>query len=113
MKVAIVGSRSVGAEHYEELCAKVPIGASTIISGGSKGADQLAKRYAEENNLFYEEFLPDYARFGRAAPLKRDQQIVERADYVIVMWNGQSRGAAYVIKYCLEVNTAVRTIICH
>ena len=107
MKVAIVGSRSVGPEHYEELCAKVPIGASTIISGGSKGADMLAKRYAEENNLFYEEFLPDYA------PLKRDQQIEERADYVIVMWDGKSHGAAYVIKYCLEVNTAVRTMICH
>lgn len=113
MKVAVVGSRNVKNIHYMTLCETMPIGASTIISGGAKGADALAKRYAEENGLFYEEYLPNYDRFGRAAPLKRNQQIVGRADYVIVLWDGKSQGSAYVIKYCMETGTPVRVLICH
>lgn len=113
MKVAIVGSRSVGPEHYDRMCEKIPIGASMIISGGAKGADLLAKRYAEENGLTYVEITPDYRKYGRAAPIRRNEEIVRLADYVLVLWDGQSQGAAYVIKHCLEVNTYVRTIICH
>lgn len=113
MKVAIVGSRSVGPAHYERMCEKIPIGASMIISGGAKGADMLAKQYAEESGLTYVEIPPNYAKYGRAAPLRRDEEIVRLADYVLVLWDGQSHGAAYVIKYCLEVGTYVQTLICH
>lgn len=113
MKVAIVGSRSVGAKHYPALCEKVPIGASMIISGGAKGADQLARQYAEESGLAYVEIVPDYAKFGRSAPIRRNQEIIRRADYVLVLWDGRSRGSAYVINRCLETGTAVRVLICH
>lgn len=113
MKVAVVGSRSVGKEHYLTLCEKIPIGASTIISGGAKGADALAKQYAAENDLFYEESLPDYDRFGRAAPMRRNEEMIDRADYVIVLWDGKSNGSAYVIKRCIDCGTPVRVLICH
>ena len=113
MKVAVVGSRSVSAGHYLTLCGILPIGVSTIISGGAKGADALAKRYAQENHLFYEEYVPDYSRYGRGAPLQRNRQIVDRADYVIVLWDGKSQGAAYIIKYCMECGKPIRVKICH
>ncbi|MBS6546864.1 MAG: DUF2493 domain-containing protein [Butyricicoccus pullicaecorum] len=113
MKVAVVGSRSVSDAHYDTLCRTLPIGVSTIISGGAKGADALAKRYAMENGLFYEEYLPDYEQYGRGAPMQRNREIVDRADYVIVMWDGQSRGASYVMKYCIDSGTPVRVLICH
>lgn len=113
MKVAVVGSRSVGREHYLKLCETMPIGASTIISGGAKGADMLAKLYAEESRLFYDELRPDYDQFGRSAPIQRNNEIIRRADYVIVLWDGKSRGAAYVIKRCIDCGTPVRVLICH
>ena len=113
MKVAIVGSRSVGAIHYPTLCEQVPRGASMIISGGAEGADRLARRYAAESGLSYVEIRPDYAVHGRSAPLRRNQEIVHRADYVLVLWDGRSRGSAYVIKYCLDTGTPVRVLICH
>ena len=113
MKVAVVGSRSVDDSHYLTLCETMPIGASTIISGGARGADALAKRYAAESNLYYEEYIPEYERYGRGAPMHRNRQIVDRADYVIVMWDGKSQGAAYIIQYCLESGTPVRVLICH
>ncbi len=113
MKVAIIGSRSVSETFYSELSAQIPHGTTTILSGGSEGADMLAKRYAEENHLAYVEILPDYQTFGRAAPLRRNEEIVQRADHVLALWDGHSRGTAYVIRYCLETGTSVHVLICH
>lgn len=113
MKIAIIGSRGVSAVHYETLCQAIPIGASHILSGGARGADMLARRYANENGLPLTEFLPDYATFGRTATLRRNHDIVDGADYVIALWDGVSRGTAAVICYCLETYTPVRVYICH
>jgi|InofroStandDraft_1065614.scaffolds.fasta_scaffold19059_4 predicted Rossmann fold nucleotide-binding protein DprA/Smf involved in DNA uptake len=113
LKVAVVGSRSVKDTHYPELIEVLPIGAGTIISGGAKGADMLGKRYAQEYHLCYEEYPPDYKSFGRGAPMERNRRIVDMADYVVVMWDGRSHGAAYVIRYCLDTSTPVRVLICH
>lgn len=112
MKVAIIGSRDVNDAHYAALCEKVPIGASEIISGGAQGADALAKRYATENKLMLTILEPDYAQYGRAAPHRRNEQIVERADYVLALWDGRSRGTAHVINTCIRTYTPVRVIMC-
>lgn len=95
MKLAIVGSREFG--NYRLLCDEVDkIRAvhtiSAIVSGGAKGADTLAKRYAEENRLPLVEFFPDYSRFRRAAPLQRNSQIVNYADCVLAFVTVASKG---------------------
>lgn len=51
-----------------------------------------------------QEFLPEYGKYGRAAPLKRNLQIIEYADLVLAFWDGESRGTAYVIRKCREMN---------
>ncbi len=112
MRIAVIGSRSVDERFYEQLCALVPRGASEIVSGGASGADALGKRYALENELKYTEFLPDYKKFGRSAPLKRNQAIVEYSDYVIALWDGRSRGTANAINACIKFYTEVRVVIC-
>ncbi len=113
MKVAIVGSRSVDEKYYQLLCSKVPKGTSTVISGGAQGADELAKIYAEENQLDYIEIRPEYSKYGRAATIRRNEQIVDIADYVLVLWDGKSRGTSFVMKYCIETNTALKVLRCH
>lgn len=112
MRVAVIGSRSVDERYYVNLCAHMPLGVSEIISGGAKGADALGKRYAEENGLIYTEFLPDYAKYGRNAPRKRNEKIVDYADYVIALWNGSSAGTKHAVKTCIEAYTPVRVFIC-
>lgn len=112
MKVAIVGSRDITETHYTTLCLHVPVGASEIISGGATGADALAVRYAHENGLYLTEYLPNYKKFGRNAPLKRNEEIVSRADYVLVLWNGHSKGSARVVELCLRTYTPVRLLVC-
>lgn len=97
MKVAIIGSRTIFIENIEDY---IPKGTTEIVSGGAKGVDTCAKLFAESNNITYSEFLPEYKKYGRAAPIVRNRLIVDSADIIIAFWDGTSKGTKSVIDYC-------------
>ena len=99
MKAAIVGSRGLRIDNLEEY---LPAGVTEIISGGAKGVDTCAREYALSHGIKLTEFLPEYEKYGRAAPLKRNIQIIESADLVLAFWDGFSRGTKHVIDNCME-----------
>ena len=102
MKLAIVGSRNLSVENIDEYIPK-EMEIDEIISGGARGIDACAKSFALENSFVYTEILPDYKRYSRAAPIIRNREIVERADHVLIFWNGVSRGTKSVIDYCKSI----------
>ena len=70
IKVAVVGSR--GLDDYEFLESVLDdlandLGPFVILSGGAKGADALAERYAEEKGMDIEIFKADWKRYGKGA----------------------------------------------
>ena len=71
---------------------------SKIVSGGAKGADSLAEKYAHENNIPVEIFKPDWS-LGRHAGFLRNKTIVEHSDTLIAFWDGVSKGTLSSIKY--------------
>lgn len=74
MKIAIVGSRTF--EDYDLLKQSIPLdGVTTVVSGGAKGADALAERFAEEHGFDMLVFKPDYKTHGKAAPFIRNGDI--------------------------------------
>ena len=88
MRLAIIGSREISDPRILlEALKEVPCleSITEIVSGGAKGVDSLARAYAQENNLKLTEFLPDYGRYGRGAPLQRNTQIIEYADIVLAI----------------------------
>ena len=88
MRLAIIGSREISdPKILLEALKEVPYldSITEIVSGGAKGVDSLARAYAQENNLKLTEFLPDYGRYGRGAPLQRNTQIIEYADSVLAI----------------------------
>ena len=101
MRVAVIGSRGLEVHDLENY---LPEGTTCIVSGGARGVDACAHRYAVENGVDYVEYLPDYARYGRRAPLLRNEQIVKNADVVLAFWDGRSRGTAYTIKYAQKLH---------
>lgn len=109
MKVAVIGSRGV---HVNDLEKYLPADVTEIISGGAKGVDTCAREYAEKHQLKLTEFLPDYRRYGRGAPLKRNLSIVENADLVLAFWDGVSRGTKHAIEQAEELNIPVSIIHC-
>ena len=95
MKLAIIGSRTVDQLSIEPY---VPENTTEIVSGGAKGVDTLAREYAEAHGIPFAEFLPDYARYKRAAPLKRNEEIARYADEALAFWDGHSKGTAHTLK---------------
>lgn len=79
MRVAVVGSRNLSVKNLGEF---FPEGVSEILSGGARGVDTSAKEYAETQGIPLREFLPEYERYGRAAPLRRNLALLVEADLV-------------------------------
>lgn len=106
MRVAIIGSRGLKVDDLEKY---LPKEVSEIVSGGARGIDSSAREYAVSHGLKLTEFLPDYSRYGRAAPIKRNISIIENADYVLAFWDGKSHGTKSVIDACIkrEISHAV------
>jgi len=111
LKTAIVGSRSLSENCYSSLERYVPKGTSEIISGGAEGIDSLAERYAQEHGLAMTVIRPDYKLYDRHAPLIRNSEICNSADYVLILWDGISRGSMNVIMTCIKQNKPFRVLL--
>lgn len=115
MRVLVCGSRHF--EDYLKLCNEMdglgldeqqPI---TIISGEARGADTLAKRYAEECGWDYEGYPADWNTHGkRAGPIRNRQMLVEgKPDLVVAFLAKDSRGTQNMINQAKSAN--VKTYI--
>lgn len=105
MKVAVIGSRELTINGLEKY---LPPETTEIVSGGAKGVDTCAENYAKQKNIKIKIFLPEYEKYGKSAPLKRNIQIIDYADTVVAFWNGKSRGTKYVIDKCKEKGKKIK-----
>ena len=103
MRVAVIGSRGLNTD----VGRWIPEGTTAIVSGGAMGIDHCAREYAQKNNIPLLEFLPDYEKNGRKAPLIRNEEIIAHADLVIAVWDGSSRGTKFVINRCRQRKKAL------
>ena len=107
MRIAIVGSRNIVVEKIERYISNC----DEVVSGGAKGVDSCAAMYAEENGIKLTVFLPRYERYGRAAPIIRNHEIVDYADKIIAFWDGRSKGTLSVIQYAQKVGKECEVVI--
>lgn len=107
MKLAIIGSRNLVVEDLEKYFPTHP---DEIVSGGASGIDTCAREFAKSRGIPLKEFLPQYGRYGKSAPLKRNDEIIAYADSVLAFWDGKSRGTQYVIERCLELHIPIKVI---
>ena len=108
MKIAVVGSRNITISDIGKYISN----AKEIVSGGAVGVDRGAAEYAKKKGLCLTEFLPQYKRYGRAAPIVRNKKIVDYSDKVIAFWDGKSKGTLSVIKYAQKTEKPCEVIIC-
>lgn len=109
IKLAIIGSRTFN--DYEFLKATVDriikeknLNVGLIISGGAKGVDNLAHRYSDEKQLEIKRYNAEWGKYGRAAGLKRDFEIIDDCNMCIAFWDGKSRGSKHSIDLCSKQN---------
>ena len=108
MKIAVIGSRSIFAIDIGMYISD----GDEIVSGGASGVDSCAAKYAKNNGLKLTVFLPQYDRYGRAAPIVRNKKIVDYADKIVAFWDGKSKGTLSVIKYAEKTGKLCEIILC-
>ena len=107
MKLLIVGSRSITEF---DLSPHVAPEVDAVISGGADGVDTLAEQYADKHKLSKYIIRPRYKLYGKAAPLRRNEEMVNMADAVLIIWDGHSKGTQYTIKYANKTHKPVTLV---
>jgi hypothetical protein len=111
VRLAIIGSRSFNnIELIQEVLKEYIYTTKMVISGGAKGADKLAQDWAIQNDIPVKIFLPDWTKFGKAAGVIRNKQIVLDADFCIIFWDGKSKGTKNTIELCIKLNVKYKLI---
>ena len=109
MKIGIVGYRYFTdykkfCEYISEIQKYYPIDKwDLIISGQAQGADTLAKKYADDNNIDCIEFPAQWLKYGspKAAHV-RNQLIVNHSDIIIAFVSKKSKGTYDTIRRAKE-----------
>lgn len=111
MNLFINGSRTINNKDFVYSIIKNYINdnpkVNTIISGGAKGVDLLAKQYSIENNINYIEYKPDWKKYGKGAGIVRNITMLEECDLVLSFWDGKSKGTKFNINYCKKNNKPI------
>ncbi len=104
MKLAIIGGRDftdyniVRNTIFKYFANESGYTFDEIISGGAVGADSLGAKFAKESEVKLTIFKPEYDKYpGKVAPLKRNETIIENADFVLAFWDSESRGTMNAI----------------
>ena len=87
MITAVIGSRNFTDYKLLESTLESLPEITQIVSGGAKGADSLAKTYAEQHQLPLVIFKPDWKQYGKGAGIVRNRQIIDAAQMVVAFWD--------------------------
>lgn len=98
MRTIIAGSRDITdysvLEEAIKQCGWIP---TVVISGAARGADKLGEEWAAKNGVPCESCPADWAKHGKSAGYKRNQDMAEKAEALIALWDGSSRGTKHMI----------------
>lgn len=105
MRLGVIGSRNfydynIVKIKLDRIHLKHPI--TCIVSGGAKGADSFGERWATENNINKDIYLPDWNKYGKRAGFIRNETIIVNSDAVIAFWDGKSKGTMNSLDLCEE-----------
>lgn len=107
MKLLIIGSRGI---LDFDISPYIPDDTDLIISGGATGIDSIAEAYADSHRLSKLILRPQYAKYGRAAPLHRNEAMIDQADQVLIIWDGVSKGTQYSIQYAQKMQKKIMVL---
>jgi hypothetical protein len=83
-----------------------------LVHGGAVGVDSFAEEWAKVNRIETEVYIPDYSKYGNRAPIIRNQQMLDLPlAYVIVIWNGVSKGTSFVIDKAKKKNLPMFQVV--
>lgn len=100
MKLIIAGSRtimnfSLVYHFFNNIVQPLHI-VNEIISGGAIGVDQIGERIAKSNNIKLKIFPANWDKYGKSAGYRRNVEMAEYADALLLVWDGKSKGSGHM-----------------
>ena len=118
----VAGSR--GYNNYAEMCQVLDFllqkqiaqhNHIVIVSGGARGADELAEKYADERGYEKHIMRADWDKYGRSAGYRRNESMhlfisapSDRKRGCVCFWDMQSPGTKHNFKLSLDYGTPLR-----
>jgi hypothetical protein len=94
MKTIIAGSRGITDQKaVDEAIAECGWKITEVVCGKAAGVDSLGEAWATAQNVSLKAFPADWHTFGRAAGFRRNADMAEYAEALILVWDGNSPGS--------------------
>jgi hypothetical protein len=112
MKVIIAGGRKINDYSFLQKTIKTSgFDITEVVSGGAFGVDSMGERWASENGVPTKEFPAQWGLYGPAAGPVRNRQMAEYAEALILIWDGESKGSANMLKEAKNKNLKILNVI--
>lgn len=111
MRVLVCGSREFNdKELMEDVLEELYI--TCVIEGEARGADTLARKYAEGHGIPVDAFPAQWDVYGKAAgPIRNTQMLrIGKPELVVAFWDGWSKGTRNMIKIAKQAGIAVKVV---
>lgn len=105
MRIIIAGSRSF--DDYPTMVRAMETVTevwkpSTVVCGCARGADELGRRWANENGIPVDEYPANWEAYGKAAGRLRNEAMANNADCLVAFWDGSSTGTKHMVELARE-----------
>jgi hypothetical protein len=108
MKTIIAGCRDCHC-YVTLLCAVDNCGfeITSVVSGGAQGVDLMGEQFAKNRGLPVERHRAEWGKHGKAAGPMRNHLMASRAEALVAIWDGKSRGTKNMIDEARKRNLVV------
>lgn len=114
MRLIIAGSRTLTPSYGFIVGAIKLLGItniSEVVSGGAEGVDTEAQHFASHLWVEFKLFPADWIKHGKSAGPKRNRQMAEYGDVLLLIWDGESRGSSNMKQEMLKLKKPVYEVI--
>lgn len=97
MRTIIAGTRTAGENDVQAawglFISACPVKPTVILSGAAAGADKHGERIARDAGIPVWTFPAKWSEHGKAAGPIRNAEMASRAEALLLVWDGSSRGS--------------------
>lgn len=96
MKLIIAGSRhlDIPQEMIDWCVRKLELEVIEVVCGKANGIDTIGEQWAKTTFVPVIKYFPaDWNTHGKSAGPKRNKQMAEYADALLLIWDGESKGS--------------------
>src|SRR5882757_1537439 len=98
MKTIIAGSRGIiNPLILLQAVKESDFDITEVFCGLARGVDSLGELWALTHDVPVRYFPADWAKYGRSAGYRRNEEMAREADSLIAIWDGSSPGTKHMI----------------